>query len=203
MQKGWFAIFKVKVTARAHMIRIWQFLLCFLNCWTFYNQTWYGEASLWARLSFKKIGFLFSRSRSQLRIIIIIHSLTTRVIWAPQMISQLFSSIFPCYPLPSGTWWTAGLSIPWCCLPPLQSLPVRDNIIKIWLLNILSEALILLQLNLVGTICLYSEPLWCSEWTVSRPVYPTHMGVEDYTFSVQIRSHRYITRTTQFTSFQL
>ena len=25
MQKDWFAVFKVKVTARAHMIRIWQF----------------------------------------------------------------------------------------------------------------------------------------------------------------------------------
>ena len=33
MQKDWFAIFKVKVTARAHMIKIWLFLLYFLNCW--------------------------------------------------------------------------------------------------------------------------------------------------------------------------
>ena len=24
---------------------------------------------------------------------------------------------FPCSPLPSGTWRTPGLSIPWCCLP--------------------------------------------------------------------------------------
>ena len=31
MQKDWFAIFKVKVSARAHMIKIWQFLLSF---WT-------------------------------------------------------------------------------------------------------------------------------------------------------------------------
>ena len=28
-------------------------------------------------------------------------------------------SIFPCSPLPSGTWQTPGLSIPWCCQPPL------------------------------------------------------------------------------------
>ena len=35
MQKDWFAIFKVKVTARAHMIKIWQFLLYLLNCWSF------------------------------------------------------------------------------------------------------------------------------------------------------------------------
>ena len=32
------------------------------------------------------------------------------------MVSQPVSSIFPCSPLPSGTWRTPGLSIPWCCL---------------------------------------------------------------------------------------
>ena len=30
-----FAIFKVKVTARARIIKIWQFLLYLLNCWSF------------------------------------------------------------------------------------------------------------------------------------------------------------------------
>ena len=33
MLKDWFAIFKVKVTARAHMIKVWQFLLYLMNCW--------------------------------------------------------------------------------------------------------------------------------------------------------------------------
>ena len=33
------------------------------------------------------------------------------------MISQPLSAISPCSPLPSGTWWIPGLSIPWCCLP--------------------------------------------------------------------------------------
>ena len=104
MQKDWFAIFKVKFTARALMIKIWQFLWYLLNCWsfstklgllvyllvsqsvlwknwivvvkvtakfqnvneclsryflnrwTFYYQTWYANASLWA---------ILSRSRSQ------------------------------------------------------------------------------------------------------------------------------------------
>ena len=28
-----------------------------------------------------------------------------------------FLHFFPCSPLPSGTWWTPGLSIPWGCLP--------------------------------------------------------------------------------------
>ena len=49
--------------------------------------------------------------------IIIINPLTARVVGAPQMILQPVSSIFPCFPLPSGTCRTPGLSIPWCCLP--------------------------------------------------------------------------------------
>ena len=40
LQKDWFLIFKVKVTARAHMIKIWQVLLYLLNCWFFWYQTW-------------------------------------------------------------------------------------------------------------------------------------------------------------------
>ena len=54
-------------------------------------------------------------------IIIIIYPLTVRVVGAPQMISQPVSSIFPCFSLPSGTWRTPGLSIPWCCLPTSSS----------------------------------------------------------------------------------
>ena len=54
-------------------------------------------------------------------VIIIMYSLTARVVGAPQMISQPVSSIFPCSPLPSGTWRTPGLSIPWCCLPTSSS----------------------------------------------------------------------------------
>ena len=46
-----------------------------------------------------------------------IYPLTARVVGAPQIISQPVSSILPCYPLPSGTWRTLGLSIPLCCLP--------------------------------------------------------------------------------------
>ena len=53
-------------------------------------------------------------------IIIIIYPLTARV-GAPQMISQPVFSIFPCSLLPSGTWRTPGLFIPWCCLPTSSS----------------------------------------------------------------------------------
>ena len=49
------------------------------------------------------------------------YPLTARVVGAPQMISQPVSSILPCYPLPSGTWRTLGLSIPLCCLPTSSS----------------------------------------------------------------------------------
>ena len=39
MQKDWFAMFMVKVTAWTHMIKIWQLLLYLLNCRTFCYQT--------------------------------------------------------------------------------------------------------------------------------------------------------------------
>ena len=54
-------------------------------------------------------------------IIIIINPLTARVVGAPRMILQPVFSIFPCSPLPSGTFQTPGLSIPWCCLPTSSS----------------------------------------------------------------------------------
>ena len=40
-----------------------------------------------------------------------IYPLTARVIWTQQMISQPVSSIFPCSPLPSGTWHIPGLCV--------------------------------------------------------------------------------------------
>ena len=43
MQKDWFAIFKVKVTASAHVTKIWQLLLYLLNCWSFCYQTWFDS----------------------------------------------------------------------------------------------------------------------------------------------------------------
>ena len=47
---------------------------------------------------------------SLISLIHLIYSLTVRVVGAPQMISQPVSSIFPCSPLPSGTWRTPDLS---------------------------------------------------------------------------------------------
>ena len=39
-ERGRGAVFKVKVTGVAHMIKIWLFLLYFLNCWFLGNQAW-------------------------------------------------------------------------------------------------------------------------------------------------------------------
>ena len=46
---------------------------------------------------------------------------TVRVVGALQIIPQPVSSVLLCSPLPSGTWRTPGLSIPWCCLPTSYS----------------------------------------------------------------------------------
>ena len=35
MQKNWFTVFNVRVTARAYITKIWLFLLYLLNCWLF------------------------------------------------------------------------------------------------------------------------------------------------------------------------
>ena len=41
MHKVWFTIFKVKVIARAHMIKMWCCLLYLQNRWSFCYQTWF------------------------------------------------------------------------------------------------------------------------------------------------------------------
>ena len=67
--RNWNVLFKVKITAKSQNVNECLSIWYFLNCWTFYHQTWYGDATLWARLSFKKIDLLSPKSRSQLRII--------------------------------------------------------------------------------------------------------------------------------------
>ena len=51
--------------------------------------------------------------------LIIINPLTARVVGAPQMISQPVSSIFPCYPLSSGTGEFQACPFPDVVFPPL------------------------------------------------------------------------------------
>ena len=56
MQKNWFTIFNVKVTARAYIIKIWLFLLYLLNCWPICNQIWFDTTTLSAQVFCAKIG---------------------------------------------------------------------------------------------------------------------------------------------------
>ena len=63
-----FAVFKVTVTARAHIIKILLWLLYLLNCWFFGNQSWSDYRLSYAKASCGKIGLLHSRSRSQRRV---------------------------------------------------------------------------------------------------------------------------------------
>ena len=58
-------VHKVEVTEKVQNSSDCSYGGHFLNCWTFWNQTWYGDATSWARVSFGKIGLLCSRSRSQ------------------------------------------------------------------------------------------------------------------------------------------
>ena len=54
VEKKLFAIFKLKVTVRAHSIKVWLFPLCLLNCWFFSNQTYSHDTSSLARVSCEK-----------------------------------------------------------------------------------------------------------------------------------------------------
>ena len=51
MQKNWFTVFIVKVTARAYLIKIWLFLLYLLNCWSICYQTWFDSTASLAGVS--------------------------------------------------------------------------------------------------------------------------------------------------------
>ena len=65
--RNWIVVFKVKVTAKRQNVSECLSRWYLLYCWTFYHQAWW--CIIWARLSFKKIGLLSSRSRSQLKTI--------------------------------------------------------------------------------------------------------------------------------------
>ena len=52
--KNWLAVFKVRVTARAYIVRIWLFLLHLLHCWPFCSQSWFDGAFSHAGVSCEK-----------------------------------------------------------------------------------------------------------------------------------------------------
>ena len=81
---------------------------------------WWKTTSFWRTVFLKPVPSCFMLTSLSPKPFT--YPLTVRVVGAPQMTSQLVSSIPFCSPLPSGTWWTPGLSIPWFCLP--TSFPV-------------------------------------------------------------------------------
>ena len=57
MWKNLFTIFKVKVTVRAYLLKIWLFLLYLLNCWFVCNQTWYLSTTSYAGVFCEKLDY--------------------------------------------------------------------------------------------------------------------------------------------------
>ena len=89
------------------------------SSWT--TEQWTTQYTLQFFFHINSFSFLVMQLFICEEIIIIIYPLIARIVGAPQMTSQPVSSIFPCPPLPSGTWRTPGLSIPSCCLPTYSS----------------------------------------------------------------------------------
>ena len=56
--RSWAVVYEVKIS-KCQWMSGWQLL----KCWTFYNPIWYGDASLWARLSVEQVRSLTCRSQ--------------------------------------------------------------------------------------------------------------------------------------------
>ena len=81
LQKNWFTIFNVKVTARAYVIKIELFLVFLLNCWSTCNQTWLDGTTPYARLFCAKSGLLGSRSRSRQKFKLLVNVCPDDIFW--------------------------------------------------------------------------------------------------------------------------
>ena len=81
MQKNWFIVFNVKVTARAYIIKIWLFLFYLLNYCSVCNQTWFDSTALEAGVSCGKMGLLRSRSRPQRRFKMLVNVCSDDIFW--------------------------------------------------------------------------------------------------------------------------
>ena len=154
-QKDCFAIFKVKFTLRAQMIKIWQFLSYLLNCWSFCYWTWFDSTLSYARVFYGDIGLLCSRSKSQQHFKMSMNVCPDNIFWIAEPFTTKLGMVIHHYE-------QNCLSKNWFAVFKVK-VTVMDNIIKIWLFNTLSELLILLQLNLlVGTsLCCEKIGLLC------------------------------------------
>ena len=142
MQKDWAAIFKVKVTARAHMIKIWQVLLYLLNWWFFFS-TKLGLIKHYHKPEcyMEKLDCCVQGQG---------HNNTSKYQW--MFIQMMFSESLNLL-LPNLVWWCIIMSHIVFLRDRFTIFKVKvtgkNDIMKIWLFNIWSVLLILLQLNLV------------------------------------------------------
>ena len=123
------------------MIKIWQFLLFLLNCWSLCDQIWIdlyiiiGQSVLWRNwISVFKV------------------KVTAKFQNVNECLSRWYFLNRLTFLLPNVVWWCIIMSQivfqkDWFAVFKIK-VTVKDNI-KIWLFNILSEQLILLQLSLV------------------------------------------------------
>ena len=141
MQKDWFAIFKVKVTARPHMIKIWQLYCIFWTADPFATKLGLIVHYHKPECFMEKMDCCVQGQG---------HSKISKCQW--MFVQMIFSELLNLL-LPNLVLWCIIMSQivfqkDWFAVFKVK-VTVKDNIIKIWLFNILSELLILLQLNLV------------------------------------------------------
>ena len=84
MQKKWFTVFNIKVTARAYVIKIWLFLLYLLKCWSVCNQTWFDSTAIWAGVSYGEMGVLHSRSSLQQKFKMLVNVWLDNIFWTTE-----------------------------------------------------------------------------------------------------------------------
>ena len=111
--------FNILMNYTTYILRLirWEWLLCYH---VFYNKEkshhfQLMQYSVWRRSECTIFPLDFSLSSD-----VSLNSITVRVVGVPQMILHPVSSIFPCSPLPSGTWRNPCLSIPWTYLRLMQ-----------------------------------------------------------------------------------
>ena len=128
--------------ARAHVMKVWWFVLYLLKCWSFCYQTWFGGALIlwrnWVAVFQIKVTAKFQNINKCLPRCYLLNHQTFYITWCCdaslcarvsfKKIELLSSDLFAIFKV---------------------KVTVKDHIIKIWLSNISSELLVLLQLNLV------------------------------------------------------
>ena len=160
MQKDWFAIFKVKVTVRTQMIKMWQFLLYLLNFWSISSFVvhYYKPECLMEKFE------CCVHSQD--------HNKISQCHWVfVQMIASELLNLL----LLNLVWWCITVSQivfqkDWFAVFKVK-VTVKDYIIKIWLFNVSSEMLIRLQLNLVWWHIIIS---WIVTTDICRSCILTH-----------------------------